>query len=143
MTLLAIEGLPHLRLDVCVGVLVSHGSSWIRAGLSAACPATLPNPSSRVHGLTARGASQDVDATRELAHHPEDVPAAVAHHHVVRRVAELAAVALRVAQQPREAEQGPVGLTVLLLRPLAPLARQVYRLDDLEPGVRDGVVEHA
>ena len=60
-----------------------------------------------VEGLTAGGSLQHVDAPGELAHHPEDVPAAVAHHHVVRRVAELGAVALRLAQQPGQVQQRP------------------------------------
>ena len=70
----------------------------------------------------------------ELAHHPVDVPAAVAHHHVVRRVAELGAVALGLAQQPRQVQQRPARRWPSCSCDHSPhsLARSIG-LDDVEP----------
>ena len=57
--------------------------------------------------------AEHVDTRAELAHRAVDLPAAVAQHDVVRRVAELGPVAPGVAQQSRQAQERATGAAVL------------------------------
>src|SRR5687768_2413500 len=109
------------------------------SSMTYACVPTLPNAPSGVERLTP---AEHVDPRAELAHHPIDLPPAVAQHDVVRRVAELGPVALGFAQQPRQVQQRATPAAVLLLRPLTPLGGEVDGVDDLQAGPVDGVVDH-
>ena len=89
-------------LRSALGSWSAMGSSWGRCTVGTA---TLPNADPAGRGVTHPRLAEHVEPRGELAARPVDLPAAVAHHHVVRRVAELGAVARGLAQQPREVQQ--------------------------------------
>src|SRR3954469_25194672 len=115
-------------------------SSWSRSSSTSFPPGVRPRLRERPDGGRAGAfrlglaARQNVRAALDLADHGVDVPEAVGEAELVRLLAELRHVPVRIAEEPRCVQEEAARLAGRLLRVLAPVAADHDSLVDPEPG---------